>query len=80
MPTVKQILRGIAAIIVGYAMIVLFAIIFQDWLFGGLSFSESPTHHLLIGGTLTAVGAVIGAHRRRDLPLPVRDHHRPVVV
>lgn len=62
MTTLLSILRGIAAIIVGYAIIVIFAILFQDVSFGGLSLAKSPWHHLLIGGSMTVVGALIAGY------------------
>lgn len=57
-----SILKGILAIIIAYATIVVFALIFQDYLFGGLKVPGSPIHHLLIGGIMTAVGAWIGGY------------------
>ena len=53
-------LRALASIIVGYATIVVFAIVFQDLLFGGLSLPASALHELAIGGFMTAVGAFVG--------------------
>lgn len=58
----KWILKGILGIIVAYATIVVFALIFQDYLFGGLKVPGSPIHHLLIGGIMTALGAFIGGY------------------
>ncbi len=55
-------LRSLGSIVIGYATIVLGAIVFQDLLFGGLSFAESPASELIIGGGLTALSAVAGGY------------------
>lgn len=74
MTTITSVLKGILAIILAYATIVIFAVIFQDVLFGGLKVPESPIHHLLIGGTMTALGAFIGGYL-----IPRIVQHRPLV-
>ena len=57
-----RLLRSITAVVVGYATIVLGAVIFQDLLFGGLSYGESPWLHLVVGGGVTALSAVAGGY------------------
>ncbi len=62
MHAIKPVLLGLASIILAYLIIVIFSVIFQDALFGGLTYPESPWHHLLIGGSGTVVGAVVGGY------------------
>ncbi len=54
-------IRSIGAVLLGYAIIVLGALIFQDALFGGLAY-RSPPFDLAIGGGLTVVSAVAGGY------------------
>ena len=57
----KQIVRVIGSLLVGYAVIVVGAILGQDLLFGGVSsYDESPASTLWIAGGLTTLGAVAG--------------------
>ncbi len=59
--TVKQIVRVIGSLLVGYLVIVIGAILGQDVLFGGVSsYYESPASTLWIAGGLTTLGAVAG--------------------
>ncbi len=62
MNALKPVLLGLVSIILAYLIIVVFSVIFQDALFGGLKYPESPWHHLLIGGTGTVVGAILGGY------------------
>ena len=55
-----QVSRSVGAVILGYAVIVLGAVVFQELLYGGLSYADSPWSHLVIGGGLTALSAVAG--------------------
>ena len=57
-----QLFRSIAAIVLGYATIVLGAVIFQELLFGGISYRDSPLMHLVVGGGLTGLSAVVGGY------------------
>lgn len=57
-----RLFRSIAAVIIGYATIVVGAVIFQDLLFGGLSYLDSPWLHLVVGGGLTGLSAVVGGY------------------
>jgi len=43
-------LRSLGSIVIGYATIVLGAIVFQDLLFGGLSFAESRASSRMLSG------------------------------
>ena len=74
MATLIHILRGIVGIIAAYAVIVIFAIIFQDVMFGGLTMGKNPWYHMLIGGGMTAVGAFIGGY-----VLAIIANHRPFI-
>ena len=57
----KQIVRVIGSLLVGYLVIVIGAILGQDLLFGGVSsYDESPASTLWIAGGLTTLGAVAG--------------------
>ncbi len=57
----KQIVRVIGSLLVGYLVIVVGAILGQDLLFGGVtSYDESPASTLWIAGGLTTLGAVAG--------------------
>lgn len=55
-----RLFRSIAAVILGYATIVAGAVVFQDLMFGGLSYFDSPWLHLVVGGGMTALSAVVG--------------------
>ncbi len=57
-----RIFRSIAAVILGYATIVVGAVVFQELLFGGISYLDSPWLDLVIGGGLTALSAVAGGY------------------
>lgn len=57
-----RLFRSIAAVILGYATIVAGAVIFQELLFGGISFHQSPWLHLVVGGGLTGFSAVVGGY------------------
>ena len=57
-----RLLRSIAAVVLGYATIVAGAVIFQDFFFGSISYQDSPWLHLVIGGGLTALSAVVGGY------------------
>ena len=54
-------LRSVGAVILGYAVIVVGAIVFQDALFGGVNYG-SPLLALVVGGGMTAVSAVAGGY------------------
>ena len=73
MSSIIQVLKSIAAIILGYAVIFVFALVFQDLLFGGISYPESPLHHIAIGSLFTAIGGYFGgfllAITARDRPM-----------
>lgn len=57
----KQIVRVVGSLIVGYSGIVIGAIVGQDLLFGGVSSYEgTPASTLWIAGGLTTLGAVAG--------------------
>lgn len=57
----KQIVRVIGSLLVGYLGIVIGAIVGQDLLFGGVSsYEESSASTLWIAGGLTVLGAVAG--------------------
>ena len=57
----KQIVRVVVSLPVGYMIIVVGAILGQDLLFGGVSsYDESPASTLWIAGGLTTLGAVAG--------------------
>ena len=57
----KQIVRVIGSLLVGYLVIVIGAILGQDLLFGGVSsYDESSASTLWIAGGLTTLGAVVG--------------------
>lgn len=53
--------RSIGAVLSGYAILVLGALMFQDALFGRLTY-HSPSFDLVIGGGLTVVSAVVGGY------------------
>lgn len=53
--------RSIGAVLLGYAVLVVGALIFQDALFGGLTY-QSPLFDLVIGGGLIVVSAVAGGY------------------
>ena len=57
-----RLFRSIAAVLLGYATIVVGAVIFQELLFGGISYLDSPWPHLVVGGGLTALSAVVGGY------------------
>ena len=54
-------MRSVGAVLLGYATLVLGAFIFQDALFGRLTY-QSPPFDLIIGGGLTVVSAVAGGY------------------
>ncbi len=57
----KQIVRVVGSLLVGYLAIVIGAILGQDLLFGGVSSYEgTPASTLWIAGGLTTLGAVAG--------------------
>ena len=57
----KQIVRVVGCLLVGYLAIVIGAIVGQDLLFGGVSSYEgTPASALWIAGSLTTLGAVAG--------------------
>ena len=57
----KQIVRVVGSLIVGYSGILIGAIVGQDLLFGGVSSYEgTPASTLWIAGGLTTLGAVAG--------------------
>jgi len=57
----KRALRTTAAIVVGYAaMVILITIVQETWL-GGVGWHESSLHILALAGFLTAVSGAIGA-------------------
>ena len=57
----KQIVRVIGSLLVGYLGIVIGALLGQDLLFGGVSsYYETPASTLWIAGGLTTLGAVAG--------------------
>ena len=53
--------RSVGAVLLGYAVLVLGAFVFQDALFGRLTY-QSPPFDLVIGGGLTVVSAVAGGY------------------
>ena len=53
--------RSIGAVVSGYAVLVIGAVIFQDALFGGLTY-ESPIFNIIVGGGLTVASAVAGGY------------------
>ena len=57
-----RIFRSIAAVVLGYAIIVAGAVVFQELLFGGISYRDSPWLNLVVGGGLTALSAVLGGY------------------
>ena len=57
----KTVLRSIAAPILGYATIVIGALIFQDAIFGRVT-HESSLAAIVIGGGLTAVACVLAGY------------------
>ena len=57
-----SIIRSIAAVVCGYATIVFGAVAFQELLFGGISYLDSPRMELIVGGGLTALSAVAGGY------------------
>lgn len=56
------IIRSVLAVVLGYATIFVGATVFQELLFGGISYLESPPPDLFIGGGLTALSAVAGGY------------------
>ncbi len=58
---VSTAIRSIGAVLLGYAVLVIGALIFQDALFGGLTY-QSPPFDLVIGGGLTVASAVAGGY------------------
>ena len=57
----KTVLRSIAAPILGYATIVIGALVFQDAIFGRVT-HESSLAAIVIGGGLTAVACVLAGY------------------
>lgn len=55
----NKIVRIILAILVGEIALALFTTIAQEVVFDGISFSSSPLSHLIIGGLLTVLAAVL---------------------
>lgn len=56
-----KILRSIGAIVIGYATIVIAALVFQDALFGRVT-HDSPLVAIVVGGGMTAVASVLGGY------------------
>ena len=73
-------IRSIGAVLLGYAVLVLGALIFQDALFGGLTY-QSPPFNLVIGGGMTVVSAVAaGFVLARTAPKHPMFHAVPLVI
>ena len=80
MTNMKQVLRSVSTPILGYALIVIGALIFQDLSFGRLT-HESPAHALIIGGGLTALTCVLAGYLvARISPSHAVWHAAPLVV
>jgi hypothetical protein len=74
-----QAVRSIASVIAGYATIVVAALIFQDVIFGGLSYPQSPLADIAIGGGFTVLGAVAGGYVLAALCRKAPLHHAAVL-
>lgn len=60
MKTLLVVLRGLAAIVLGEATMVVLITLVQESLFGGVSFTKSGGGVLLVSGALTFLAAVLG--------------------
>lgn len=56
----KQSIRTIGSVVAGYMVIFVAAVLAQDVLFGGVSYEKSAFSTLVVAGSLTTLGAVLG--------------------
>lgn len=68
----KNISFIILAIIIGFASLTLFTAIAQGVIFDGISYTNSPTSALLIGGFLSVLGAVLAGCSARLVYFPYK--------
>jgi len=57
----KMLLRTIAGVVLGYALMVVLITLVQETWFGGVAWGETPLAPLLLAGFFTCVAALIGA-------------------
>jgi hypothetical protein len=57
----KSLLRTLAGVLFGYALMVLLITLVQEGWFSGVAWGETPLGDLLLAGLLTCVAAVVGS-------------------
>jgi hypothetical protein len=57
----KMLLRTIAGVVLGYAIMVVLITLVQETWFGGVAWGETPLAPLLLAGVFTCLAALIGA-------------------
>jgi hypothetical protein len=57
----KMLLRTIAGVVLGYAIMVVLITLVQETWFGGVAWGETPLAPLLLAGFFTCLAALIGA-------------------